>query len=1191
MKKINLNFIKFNYKNTFSIFLLSQIICLDAAVVSINTPNITYIVDGTDTHQNIIDGVALNASNVTLKIGQSGNNGEVSSATSNAVVVNSINATINVADGSKISAANGSAIVVANGAMATTTINNNGLIIAKSNAIEAVAVPPYSLRINNIYNNATGIIDGIVDLYGDDFRVVNSLHNRGQIKSVSLKGLSITGTTNTSPVNNLLGGKIDNITVEQPHVNIINQAGTIGNIDIKSSGYNSELYLLNSNNSFPTVTGNISGSNNQLYLGSGNDNVTFTTSGTIYGFDRISLNSTDPDPNNYKTFCTIKHAISGVSDNSTGLSVDQNSTITITDGGSIDGGGVIINQGTLAVSGDGNIGGSTPMGNVTNSGIMNLGGGNVTVGGFTNNNTNAALNVTNGILKTTGVTNTLGAITISNGDLSSADSATANLTNSAEQIITVLNTGTIGTTKAIGSVTNSGVMNLGGGNVTVGAFTNNNTNAALNVTNGILKTTSVTNTLGAITISNGDLSSADGSTANLTNAAGRTITVSNTGTIGATKAISVTNSGVMNLGGGNVTVGAFTNNNTNAALNVTNGILKTTGVTNTLGAITISNGDLSSADSATANLTNSAGQTITVSNTGTIGTNKAISVTNSGIMNLGGGNVTVGAFTNNNTYAALNVTNGILKTTGVTNTLGAITISNGDLSSADGSTANLTNSAGQTITVSNTGTIGTKNAIGSVTNSGIMNLGGGNVTVGAFTNNHANAILNVTGGTLKTTGISNTLGTITVSNGNLNSTGQVVNNSTINLNGGPITGNITNNGIVNVQKNTVITGSYDSNSSNSTHIVNIAIGKVAPILTVNGNVNIGGNIEIIDTGSSLQIGDSVTILNGTGTHTIVPQYKIFNQAISQAVYSLITQSGNILVKLDSMTKSIWPTFSINSSNPTISVVAQNMSNNTFSDDAKTVFNLIAEETSEADQITAFNQLSPDFNVTQGINQAASFDAGSMVTFAVEGRIDQIARNYNNQDNYFSAKNMQKEISGYSAGGIQSNDAVWIKALGNTMRQKQQDEFVGYNAYSKGFMFGVDTKINDFIVGGVGLSYVNTKVNTKNFVPNKAEVNSFQTTIYGSYSLKKYYLDGLLAFAVNKYTMQRNIIFANRQANAQFSGFQPLIKISSGYVIPINNFKIIPNVSLQYILLHQARYDENNAGGINLINVSSKDLQN
>ena len=507
----------------------------------------------------------------------------------------------------------------------------------------------------------------------------------------------------------------------------------------------------------------------------------------------------------------------------------------------------------INVTGSGTIGKNIAIGDVTNNGIINASGGNLFFGQFVNGNSNyddpAALNINQGIVRTGNITNNYGTISIFSttdifgnkysGDLSSIDpSNPSTLINGTNQIITVAS-GTIGANSPLGAVTNNGIINVDN-NINVGTFDNALSGSILNVTGGIAKMSDITNSGQIIISSSGnsaDVSSVNLTTpSNITNNAGAIITISGSGTIGANGALgSVNNSGIINANGSSIFMHDVSNSGSNALFHITSGNIRTGNITNTTGRFLIQGGDLSSIDQTNhSNLINVPLQTITVLGTGTIGnaTNCPLGeVTNYGLFQAHGGNITLDSFINSKLGSSivggsLNITSGIIKASSIQNTFGSILINGGDLSGVTYNTATLTNAANQSIIISNTGTVGANNRLGVVTNNGIINAGGGNVSFGDFTNNNAGALLNITNGIVTTGNINNTLGTIQIgkadSGGDLSGIYDNISN-VINTAGQNITvsgygtiganhplGTITNNGSI-----TAITNKFKSKTLNN----------------------------------------------------------------------------------------------------------------------------------------------------------------------------------------------------------------------------------------------------------------------------------------------------------------------------------------------------------------------------------------
>ncbi len=878
---------------------------------------------------------------------------------------------------------------------------------------------------------------------------------------------------------------------------------------------------------------------------------------------------------------------------------------------------------TITVSGTGTIGANTALGTVTNNGIITAGGGDVAVGDFVNNNINAAFNITKGIIKTGNISNilgnTLGSITIggdalSHGDLSSADApGSSTLTNAANQTITISGAGTIGANGALGTVTNYGTFNATGGDIDIGDFINNNANAVLNITSGIVKTGNINNTLGAIlggitigdaaspSVLHGDLSSSGAAgSSTLTNAANQTITVSGTGTIGAHGALgTVTNYGTFNATGGDIDIGNFINNNAKAVLKITSGIVKTGNINNNLGAIlggitigdagsqSLLQGDLSSAGAAgSSTLTNAANQTITVSGTGTIGAHGALgTVTNYGTFNANGGNIAVGNFINNNANAALNITSGtanigaltntlgtvnishatantgaltntsgtvnisnsIVKTGNIRNTLGSIQISSGsDLSSVGAAgSSTLTNAANQTITVS--GSMGAHGALGAITNNGRFNINGPVKILGAF-NNAAGAITNF-------------LANVDVGVNNV----------------------FTNNGTVNMLQTSHITNGNYTLSATGTHIVNIGINSnPGQLILDNGFVTLKSNstIDIRIVGDPL-IADQqkFTLISGNTPATLEPNVTLLG-ATDLISYTVGQSINNYDIEITANKKSIIDAIGADLTNKDILVIAQTLDNlwkTGVVGDLKTALAKLEGLASKEEVINAISQLLPEANIIP----ETGFIGTSIVFGTIAERADLIARS--------GINNIQ---TGFSAGSMQANNSLWIKGLGGSVCQQQRVSSAGYNANTVGFAFGVDDQILEDTWLGVGLSSVGTHVKSKDAPSRKTNIMSMQGTLYGSYSPEDYYIDSFVAIASNNYKLSRNIRYngLNQTASANYTAIQPSAKAAAGYIYNFDyGFRVIPNLSLQYSTLKQNVYNETGAGGLSLQQVASTAL--
>lgn len=786
-------------------------------------------------------------------------------------------------------------------------------------------------------------------------------------------------------------------------------------------------------------------------------------------------------------------------------------------------------------------------------------------------------NITTGLLPST--------ITVDGGLI------TGNITGGANGDNINLNGG-----RVVGNITGAGgagdVLNVGGD------FTTEGTIATIETINA---------NVGTFTINNAII----GVTNKLTTALGATITLGSSidGAVGA-----ITNAGTLNMNvGGKIGAAAAMGNLTNTGdMTLNNSTLngfRITQITSNSGKIDINN-----------TLLGTASLGPVVANQGTINVTNTTAV----------GNVTAAAFTNNG--------NGTLNVNGPMTLTGAFTNSVASdklvvAAQLEMPLLALNNTAG-TVTMNAGGTIGNTAAIGVVTNTGTMDITANAVNAfrsGNVANNPGGSItINTTGAGTVTTAALNNQGNFTINNnvalgvtiGGVTNGGAAeihINNSTgnaadvsigpfINNAGGTLyingpttaTGNfannalsqtfiganliigagntLTNNQIVEMKAPATLTGKYVA-GNNSELIINVVNGVESTLTVSAGLTDFSANPNTItinnDNNSFLTNGRILTLVNSTGgLAALVGANLTIDDPSPTLQYINRVANGN---KLQVTVSRYTPP----GSNANEGAVSQAYSRMMMSatGDASVVGAAIDATKSTVGYDNAITQLTPNVNSANAARPSA--DNSSIVMNEIGGRLDQIAR-----------LGITDLKTGYAAGGMTSNKNVWIKGFGASNRQGKYEESLGYNANIGGFAFGMDHQLKHDSWVGLGLSYANTHVKTKDATSDLIKIDSYQATLYGTYSPAKYYVDGFLALAHNKYRTKRNISFStiDRTATAKFNGLQPSVKVASGYIHSYGDFKIIPNVSLQYSYLNQKEYDETGAKSINLKNVSSKDVQ-
>ena len=1167
----------------------TQITGVSSQFTTLKGPTATHTITIIDNSDLSGGGAINNAGTITLI-----NNGTIGAAVPMGDLTNSGTITTAVGSDIKVGAIN-------NQSNATLTIESK--VITKSNQIinagtlnirsVGIAADLSSSVIGTtLMNSGILTLDGNATMMNILPNALGNVNNTGTINIKNAGGLKINGSLTNNHLNampaqlnltkgNVSVGDINNISGA---IAIGDAANNVDTPDLSSIFPANPSILNNYANQTITVTGKGTiGQNSALDAVNNNGTIIINTAAAIGANGDVKIGNFTNNNANAKLNITKGVVKTGNINNTLG-------TITIGDVANVidtpDLSGAALSKSilsnsanqTITVTGKGTIGKNNALGAVNNNGtiIINTAAaiganGDVKIGDFTNNNANSVLKITNGVVKTGNINNTLGTITIGDQatldmpDLSGAAGGET-VINADGQIISIVGKGTVGKNNALGVVNNSGTININtaagigaNGDVKIGDFNNNTADAELNITKGVVKTSNINNTLGTITIGDEaspdtpDLSVTNVGVDTLTNTA--TITVLGAGTIGANGALGkVANVGIIKASGGDITIGGtFTNNKANAQLNLSKGKMTTGNIFNTIGSINIigvGNGlpngpDLSSV-AGNIDITNNANQTITIDRGGTIGANTALGkIDNSGTINFNA------EF--NDTNNPTPIQNAIFKAGAFVNQAGAKTIINN------------VNAGANSVVLTG------------VTNSGIFSINNtadiAKVSLGAITNN-AGATFNIKGPITAGGNFANNklAGNLPAGIVNIGADFDIVAGNTF-----------TNDGTVNMLTSATMPNGNYTLGATGLHVVSINNGTPTTLTLNNGvaTINANSRIQINTTGENFIFRDNVPVGNifaGSNAAVLNPVNNIIGNTDLLSFTLNIDPLNANNIQLISHCKSIASILeklnNTNSSNATISQsfgaaldkIVRTGASGTL---GELVFNLQTLGSEDAVKEAA-NQLIPDNNLAE-----TNFDSPSTVINVAGSRLDQIAR--------AGINNIYTGSSGYAAGSMQSDGGLWIKGLGGSNLQKQKDALVGYNANSYGTAFGADAKILSDTWFGISGSFVGTKIKTKDFPAKRTSVNSYQTTLYASLSKENYYIDAFAGMAFNAYKKLRLMQYAGfeQTATAKFMGLQPAFKLATGYIHSMDVFRLIPNVSVQYSVLHQRAYSETGAGNASL----------
>ena len=382
---------------------------------------------------------------------------------------------------------------------------------------------------------------------------------------------------------------------------------------------------------------------------------------------------------------------------------------------------------------------------------------------------------------------------------------------------------------------------------------------------------------------------------------------------------------------------------------------------------------------------------------------------------------------------------------------------------------------------------------------------------------------------------------------------------------------------------TTVTGALTASGTSGT----IDVGTTT--VTASGTVTFGANatykVTIGTTDGQLDASTAGTTL-AAGT-TIVPTVS-GNLTSGTAIVILIDDDGNIGLGAGVVTgititdnnSQFNFTLALNGNNLelTPTAVATNLSSNStavndvvdvaFTNDA-TMSTALDGLAGSSEQEAALESLAP---VVNGGAVIGAVLAGGAALSTISSRIASLR-------------------TGISAGqGLSAGDEVdeeryfWLQGFGTYADQDEREGIQGFDSVTGGVAFGADKQINNALILGLAGSYAHTDVDAS-LSKNQTGVNSYQGMVYGSYDFGRNYIEAQFGLAYSDYNGERFISVGavNRQANADYDGYQVLSKLELGRDIAFGNeLEFIPSIGLSWVHVEVDSYTETGAGASNLI---------
>lgn len=168
-----------------------------------------------------------------------------------------------------------------------------------------------------------------------------------------------------------------------------------------------------------------------------------------------------------------------------------------------------------------------------------------------------------------------------------------------------------------------------------------------------------------------------------------------------------------------------------------------------------------------------------------------------------------------------------------------------------------------------------------------------------------------------------------------------------------------------------------------------------------------------------------------------------------------------------------------------------------------------------------------------------------------------------------------------------SNSIWSQIFGSHINQGSNSIADGYNANTRGIVFGFDTKVNKNLYIGISGSYANSHIKSHNLL-KKNDIDSYQVNLYSGLDLEQYFMNGLIGFSQNEYESERIIPVTGNVAQAQYSGqnYIARMEVGSNLKLPYH-YMITPLATVTAACNSIEDYSENGAGSLSLYTTASE----
>jgi len=472
---------------------------------------------------------------------------------------------------------------------------------------------------------------------------------------------------------------------------------------------------------------------------------------------------------------------------------------------------------------------------------------------------------------------------------------------------------------------------------------------------------------------------------------------------------------------------------------------------------------------------------------------------------------------------------------------------------------------------------------------GTYNLSGGTLNVGTLTQNP--------GGTLNKTG-----GTINYSQMNIQGGNFVgdLENKTLLTGYGPITGKLTNSGTVNPGNSPGIlkvSGSFTQTAS-GTYLAEVASPSSYDQIVVTGTATLAGTLAPTLLGgykpARNQVFPGVITTTGgvTGTFSTVANQQITPILAWQPRYN--ATSVDLVAAPDFANAGLPLT-----ANQRRLGVMFNGVNDRASGDLGTVLDTLCQLPTGGTVADAYKQISPEkagalstlafagatFQMRNLAQRITDVRFGSREAGFMSGLPGSFGFNYSRAEGLmlaFNSSNLAGLLTSKKAAAPETKWGIYLDPSLILGSQESTVNRTGFNFNIAGFNAGADYRVHNDLLVGLATGYSHTGASFRGS-GGGMQTNTWPLTAYAAYFPQSFYAYGSLGYALNLFTLQRQIGFGglNRTATSSTTGNQLNAYGEAGYDLKVKPFIVTPVVSLTYSGIWVDSFTESGAGALSL----------